>query len=63
MSTAPLSRDEQIDFIKNARARRDAAFERWSNDETVKELFRSPAEHVEEDVSYTHSEVLTRRYG
>ncbi|MEY8799540.1 hypothetical protein AB9K35_04370 [Leisingera sp. XS_AS12] len=49
MGQAPLSRDEQIAFMKDAPKRRAASVERWSKSEMLQDALREPAHRDTQD--------------
>lgn len=61
MGQAPLNRDEQIEFMKNVRARRAAAIERWSNSEMHQAALSEPAQRDAHDSQYSRKNVVGRR--
>lgn len=54
MGRAPLKRDEQIAFMKNACERRAAVIERWSKSEMIQAALREPARRVAQDNQQLH---------
>jgi uncharacterized protein YkwD len=61
MGQAPLDREEQIEFIKNFRARRAVAVERWSNSEMHQSAMCDPAQHDVHDSKYSRMNVAGHR--
>jgi len=61
MGQAPLNREEQIKFMKNARTRRGASIERWSNSEMHQDALREPAQRDAHDSQYSRENVVGRR--
>lgn len=51
--TAPLTRDQQIDFMKNAQQRQKARVEALMSHAEVREAFRRPAPSQEDSLEYT----------
>lgn len=49
MGQAPLSRDEQVAFMKDAPKRRAASVERWSKSEMLQDALREPAHRDTQD--------------
>jgi hypothetical protein len=61
MGQAPLNREEQIEFMKSTRKRRDAAVERWSNSEMLQAALREPAQSTTHASRYSRKNVVGRR--
>ena len=61
MGQAPLNRDEQIEFMKNARERREEAVARWSKSEMLQAALREPAHRDAHNSQYSRKNVLGRR--
>ena len=60
MGQAPLDRDEQIKFMKNADARRKAAIERWSMSEMHEAALSEPSRADVHDSEYSRKNVVGR---
>jgi hypothetical protein len=61
MGQAPLNRDEQIEFMINARERRAAAVDRWSKSDMVQAALREPVHRDAHDSQYSRENVAGRR--
>jgi len=61
MTTAPLTRDQQIELMKTAKDRHDATVARWMQDNTVRELLREPCEKQASAQHYRRRDVLIAR--
>lgn len=51
--SAPLTRDQQIDFMKNAQQRQKARIEALMSHREVREAFLRPAPGQEDEMEYT----------
>ncbi|MBB4955458.1 hypothetical protein H4S14_003591 [Agrobacterium vitis] len=57
MSKPPFSRDEQLDFMLNAKERSNARIERWKKDDVIRKvLSQRPVKSIETDVVSTQTE-------
>ncbi len=61
MGQAPLNRDEQIEFMNNARARRAVAIERWSKSEMHQAVLSEPAKSDAHASQYSRVNIVSRR--
>ncbi|MGV2130040.1 hypothetical protein ACQZ4Q_12565 [Agrobacterium vitis] len=57
MSKPPFDRDEQLNFMLNAKERSDARIQRWKKDDVIKNvLSQRPMKTIETDVVSTQTE-------
>jgi len=61
MGQAPLNRDDQIKFMKNASQRREASRERWSKSAMHQDALHEPAQHDAHTSQYSRQNILARR--
>jgi hypothetical protein len=57
MPEAPMNRDQQIRFMKEAAKRREERVARWSKDEMIKQVLREPAERPNGTEAYVRSDM------
>lgn len=61
MTQAPLDRDQQIQFMREASVRREERIARWSQNDMVNEVLCEPAEVPNVTNAYVRSDVHERK--
>lgn len=63
MTDAPMTRDQQIAFMKNAAKRRAQRHARWNADEDFKNVLRQKAEYRDHASTHRYSEQFLKING